>query len=489
MNVIDLYIEDLAHTNPGTSLLSVSGGREFRGPCPVCGGKDRFGVWPDQNGGEGSWHCGRSAAGCKGCLKGGDTIEYLRHVRGMSFVGAKEYLGIKPSNRPSAKVPSLPRRIKVASVPDDKAHSEEVESPELWREKCEKFITACEAAILDRPSALFWLAARGIPEGAVRRYRIGFHAGNTIRGREYQPTFRPWSSWGLRKEMKKNGRERMLVLPAGIVFPYIAENGEIQRITIRMVAPDANNPHKKYHYVKGSRRTCWLDTSSARRFTLQEAELDAIAAAWATRNISPAVGHIALGTTGMKPDTATAEALSHASLIIGALDYDTPRVNTVTGEMESPGAAAGAWWEQNYPQYVRWPVPVGKDAGEAFALGVDLAAWIGAALEGESVVEEEQEIAEPLPPVQVFDCSSVTLKSGRVFYLTEDRDEWGEIAASGTAVFTENEMERLKTALSGTKDEVQIRQATDAVLDIKEVLGGYIRAGRSCMECKEVCGG
>lgn len=475
MNVIDLYNQDMSGIT-GASLISVSGGREFRGPCPVCGGRDRFGIWPDQNDGAGSWHCGRFAAGCAGCLKGGDMIEYLRHVRGMSFAEAQEYLGIKTSGRASTKAPQLPHRVKESITPDDKDHPEEVENPTLWREKCEKFITACEAAIMDRPSALSWLAARGIPEGAVRKYRIGFHAGETVRGRQYQPSFRPWSSWGLRKE---NGRERMLVLPAGIVIPFIADGGDIQRITIRMVAPDAKNPRKKYHYIKGSRRTCWLDIPSSRRFTVQEAELDAVAVAWAARNITPAVGHIALGTTGMKPDTATAEALAHSSLIIGALDYEM-RKNRQTGGMESPGAAAGAWWEANYPQYVRWPVPVGKDAGEAYAEGVDLEMWIRSVLPegaadgtGAKRVDEKRQDGDPK-----YTCVSATLKNGRVFYLTDDRAEWNEIAAQGSAAFTKSELERLKVVFGQTTDEVLIEQATSAILDVKEIFGGYIRAGR-----------
>ena len=33
MNILDLYREDV-----DGKILSVSGGQEYRGPCPVCGG-------------------------------------------------------------------------------------------------------------------------------------------------------------------------------------------------------------------------------------------------------------------------------------------------------------------------------------------------------------------------------------------------------------------------------------------------------------------
>ncbi|PLW97985.1 MAG: hypothetical protein C0591_05425, partial [Marinilabiliales bacterium] len=46
-----------------------------------------------------------------------------------------------------------------------------------------------------------------------------------------------------------------------------------------------------------------------------------------------------------------------------------------------PGAAARKWWLENYSQAIRWPVPVGKDPGEA-SRHVDLAAWVSAGLPG-----------------------------------------------------------------------------------------------------------
>jgi hypothetical protein len=48
--------------------------------------------------------------------------------------------------------------------------------------------------------------------------------------------------------------------------------------------------------------------------------------------------------------------------------------------MERPGAAGGKWWREQYQQYKRWPVPRGKDAGEAFAAGIDLRMWVMAGL-------------------------------------------------------------------------------------------------------------
>ena len=66
--------------------------------------------------------------------------------------------------------------------------------------------------------------------------------------------------------------------------------------------------------------------------------------------------------------------LAKSARILVALDADEDKPDG-----SNPGAEAWPGWRQTYPQARLWPVPVGKDPGEAFALGVDLAEWIAAA--------------------------------------------------------------------------------------------------------------
>jgi Toprim domain-containing protein/CHC2-type zinc finger protein len=49
-------------------------GKEFIGPCPVCGGRDRFAVNP----GKRVWHC-------RHCDRGGDVIALVQHLNGVDF--------------------------------------------------------------------------------------------------------------------------------------------------------------------------------------------------------------------------------------------------------------------------------------------------------------------------------------------------------------------------------------------------------------------
>jgi hypothetical protein len=64
----------------GAQLRSHGGG-EYAGPCPVCGGRDRFAVNTKKR----IWNC-------RGCQKGGDAIALVQHIIGCNFVNAVEVL-------------------------------------------------------------------------------------------------------------------------------------------------------------------------------------------------------------------------------------------------------------------------------------------------------------------------------------------------------------------------------------------------------------
>jgi DNA primase len=94
MNLLDLLSSD-------TSLRKVAAtyGGEYVGPCPWCGGEDRFRVWPDTD---------PPRYWCRVCERRGDAIQYLRDREGLTFRQACERLG-KPlperSRQPSTRRP------------------------------------------------------------------------------------------------------------------------------------------------------------------------------------------------------------------------------------------------------------------------------------------------------------------------------------------------------------------------------------------------
>jgi Toprim domain/Zinc-binding domain of primase-helicase len=76
-----LSVLDLAHHLGATGLRRISSS-ERAGPCPICGGRDRFAV----NMRKDVWHC-------RHCGKGGDAIALARHVAGLSYTEACRLVG------------------------------------------------------------------------------------------------------------------------------------------------------------------------------------------------------------------------------------------------------------------------------------------------------------------------------------------------------------------------------------------------------------
>src|SRR5947207_3380770 len=76
-------IGDEIHRRRGIELKRV--GAEYIGPCPKCGGEDRFAV----NTAKGVWNC-------RGCGKGGDVIELVEHLDDLDFKAAGETLAGPP---------------------------------------------------------------------------------------------------------------------------------------------------------------------------------------------------------------------------------------------------------------------------------------------------------------------------------------------------------------------------------------------------------
>jgi hypothetical protein len=90
----DVRIEDeLARR--GVKLKRQS--RWLTGPCPVCGGRDRF-----------STNLTKQLWNCRGCGTGGNIIQLVQHLDGLAFPEAVRLLTGEAEKRPQAKTPSPP---------------------------------------------------------------------------------------------------------------------------------------------------------------------------------------------------------------------------------------------------------------------------------------------------------------------------------------------------------------------------------------------
>lgn len=369
---------DLAQQKVTLKKAASTHGGEWHGPCPACGGNDRFHVWPMQNEGRGGYWC-------RGCGKTGDNIQYLIDFEGLDFKSACERLNISRFDKIKR---DMPQKAKSEFTP-----AEHQSPAALWQEKAGKFLIWAQNELDNDKKTLAWLAARGISANAARDAGLGWNPGEN--GNDL---YRNRRAWGLPEEIKANGKPRMLWLPRGLVIPYCpplagvaqsAGGGIIQRLRIRR--PEGE---PRYYVVPGSAMGTMIVGADRQAFVLVESELDAIACA-ASQEL---VGAVALGTLEGKPDKAVYDVLKKSLAILNALDFGD------TGGGKTAGLRARKWWEENFPQCERWPVPKGKDPGEAFSSGIDLGLWI----------------KEGLPPVMMMGEEGLKVKGEK---LNEDKKE------------------------------------------------------------------
>jgi len=355
-NVLDLA----GHHIQPRKAASTKGG-EYHSACPGCGdgGKgrdsDRFHVWPQENHGEGSYWC-------RQCGKAGDGIQFLRDFEGCSFQEACRRLDKPLPERQPYRTPA-PRHTAAAPpawVPPDP--NQPPSRP--WRDKAGAMVAwAHENLMRTKPPAIpgaqearQWLNARGINEFGIAHFKLGWNP-----GKDGKDLFRHRNTWGLEPVLKDNGREKRLWIPRGLVIPCMFHK-EVLRIRIRREKDDP-----RYYVIPGSDMRCLVThpPKPERAFVVIESELDAILI---DNEASDMAGTVALGNSSRKPDRSTWALLKAAAVVLLALDYDTA------------GEKAAEWWRDQLPQARVWPVPKGKDPGEAYQQGVDIRKWVRAGL-------------------------------------------------------------------------------------------------------------
>lgn len=325
-------------------------------------GKDYIGLCPFHTEKTASFtvSSGKQMYFCFGCSASGDVFKFLEIYKGLSFLDAARQLAdrygilIPETGAPVAhrSTPKPPKSSSQQPVVNSQKKYTSVPSspPDLWQEKAGKLVGWAHDKLLHNPGQLEILAGRGIKPETVKRFRLGWNP-----GKDGKDLFRPRESWGLPTEMK-DGRKKKLWLPIGLIIPmFIGDH--VHRLRIRR--PDGSKP--SYYIIPGSSMSTWLMQKSDRVFTIVESELDGILLWQEARDV---VGIIPLGSASTRPDPVVVKLLEQSALILNALDYD------------AAGTNAQIWWKKVFPQTRRWPVPGGKDPGEAWQAGIDLKEWI-----------------------------------------------------------------------------------------------------------------
>lgn len=316
-------------------------GGEYAGPCPFCGGDDRFRVWPEHKGGR-YW--------CRQCGKKGDAVQLLRDKDGLSYKDACLQLGVLPklrthptTNRKSEK------KVSQTEVQKDK-------QADKWLYQAGLYLEAFQECLWGEQGkdVLDTLHGKALSDKSIKSAGLGWNSINRFRSRE---------EWGLPDEIKPDGKAKKLWIPKGLVIPCYAD-GQIIRLRVRCADP---GEYSKYILVPGSvvQPMAWgMDKNT---LLIVESELDGVLV---NQEAGDLVGVIALGSAQAKPEETTHEALTKANIILNALDSD-----------EAGARAAWSFWSQTYGVKVkRWPCIKGKDPSEAWANGLNIRAWVIAGL-------------------------------------------------------------------------------------------------------------
>ena len=100
------------------------GPHEYASPCPTCGGRDRFSI----NTSKDVWNC-------RGCEIGGDAIDLARHVLGISFNEARQF--VTGEGKPSPRRADSPKPRPEPRCQDDGREERTASALALWRESAD----------------------------------------------------------------------------------------------------------------------------------------------------------------------------------------------------------------------------------------------------------------------------------------------------------------------------------------------------------------
>jgi hypothetical protein len=322
--------------NSSMKRVGSTNGGEYAGPCPQCGGTDRFRVWPDHPDSD----TGRFW--CRQCEWSGDGIQYERDINGLSFPEACEELGAthkldKPTKR-------RPRRRGQRETPPPKPRKVHTPPGDVWQERAVELAIECYDRLYtsEGGKALAYLRSRGLSDSIIYWACLGYHPADT---------YEPPGLWGLE-------RDNDVWLPRGITIPWQVSDPNdwlLWKLKVRRAQDDP-----KYMQLPGGGRGLYLDQTirPGRVLVLCEGELDALSVLQGARVPAVATG----GATGGQL-TPWRARIALASRVLVAFDAD------------DAGDEKASWWLEHIPHAVRLR-PTRHDVNEMLTRGDDLAAWI-----------------------------------------------------------------------------------------------------------------
>jgi DNA primase len=325
---------DAVTINQQTNLVDLVGGlkrsgRYHVGPCPFCGGRDRFNV--KEVDGAQLWICRQCGDG-----RYQDAVSFLMRRDGVSFTQLMLQFG--GNQRPATSNQQPPTRIKrplpLAEAPD---HD--------WQAAALRAVgRCCENLFSGRYAVWSWLEARGITAEAAFCASLGFNP-------DWREVYA--GCW----------------LPPGVTIPCLV-SGNLWYIqvrtteTARAMAVANGRRLDKYHALAGSRLKALYGADmllKAHTAVICEGEFDALLL---RRFLPPGWTAVTMGSAGSLPDNPTwlkyFAGVERAYLVM---------------DNDEAGQTAVSRWRELLPWVTLAAVPEGKDITEYWQAGNDLAAW------------------------------------------------------------------------------------------------------------------
>lgn len=475
-------------------------GANYVGRCPVCGGSDdttRFVV-----------NVADDFCHCYSCGFNADPVRFLRQIEGRTCPEAHRQLGLicervecpvwDKCSRGRGERPDQPAAPVSQPRPAAPVIHQADTPAEKWQQKAAALVDHAHQQLMNTPDQLAYLAGRGLPRQAVEKYRLGYLPEDLYRDR---------AAWGLPEEIsEKTGKPKKHWIPQGIVIPWFSPDGSgaIHRIRIRKQT--LRTPKEpRYHWLPGSGNDIICLNPAARAHIIVESDLDGLLIDWLAGDL---VATVPLGSCSTRPKATAFQSLQNSRRILVALDFDTPQWNEQQQRLVAPGAEACGWWSKTFPEtWKRWPVPQGKDPGEAFQAGVDIRQWVMDGLPPAMRVQVTSPvISVPAETVNnsgnpgVTDDHSAVLagasaregkggtghvlarlrsKSGHEYYVTDSPEEYRRLDAHGETVFSPKELDVIREAkrLGASGHELQV------MLDAKRIFGGHFLVTESLVGC------
>ena len=313
-----------------TSAMKAKGPHEFAGPCPQCGGEDRFIIWPDRPRG--------GAYLCRGCdQQGGDGIQFMRKYMGMSYAEACAALEIEPKRTTTSLLSA--RRTHARTHPAQMAPVPSAPEPTVlpckeWMASAAAFVDSCQSDLETSPEALLAVCGRFLTPYTAVQCGIGWNLADRYILRE---------SWGLPiVELADGGKRDKLLLPRGLVIATRQKAGTVA-LTVRC-ADDRPESRPKYWQVKGSSNVPFVAGRAGLPLLLVESALDA-ALVW--QESFGKLAAVALMGNMKGLDTDTHAFIQAAPLLLACPDND------------EGGQVAWQRWSAAYPQAILTPAVSG----------------------------------------------------------------------------------------------------------------------------------